>query len=287
MTISDIKIVNPQISNFKVIGGEKAFEEVVYSARMSGVPAEIQGEEVFRMMVANDYGSALEHVIIKFDIKMAKGNAPELLEHRMASHSGFSTRFINVNQGIEKEKPVYEIIMPWHLLKLDVQDPRKQEFLNSIQKSIASYESLLQNGIPRESARYNLPFCQAVGTYHVTINLRSLLNFLGLRLCVRSSPEMRCLASQMYFKLLEELPTIQELVGCRGFMKSACPEEGVTGVRKGEQHPVYPPCVFRSPNSDFFIPTASERVGNEKIFNLSRALEAQKQIFTKWAAWEG
>ncbi len=284
----EIKIVKPRISNFEVVKGKNTWEEVVYSARMSGVPPEIQGEDVFQMMVSNDYGSALEHIIIKFDLKMTKGNAPEWLEHRIVSHSGYSTRFIKASEGIDKEKPVYEIILPWHLLKMESNDQQREAFWESVLQSIETYEKLLEWGVPRESTRYILPFCQAVGIYHVTINLRSLLNLLGLRLCVRVSPEFRCLASQMYFDLIEQLPIMRELVGCRGFMKSVCPESGVTGVRKGKQHPVYPPCFFRNSKTNIYIPT-KEDIRNKKgnLFNVQKAVETQERVFKKWADWKG
>lgn len=81
-----LKYVRPEISKFKIIDGEYAWEEVVYSARMSGVPESVTNEQIFKMIIDNDY------VIIKFDLKMSKGNAPEFLEHRMVSHSGYSTR---------------------------------------------------------------------------------------------------------------------------------------------------------------------------------------------------
>lgn len=154
-------------------------------------------------------------------------------------------------------------------------------------KNLQLYEELLASGIPKESARYVLPFCLAVGIYHYTINLRSLLNLLGLRLCVRASPEFRCLASQLYFNLMEALPLLRGLVGCRGFMRGACPESDVTGVRVGKQHPSYPPCPFKNSGTDIFIPTLRElRKGVEaKDFNTDRAVEVQERLFKQWAAW--
>jgi len=283
--MNEIRIIKPEIRNFELIKGEKAWEEVAYSARMSGVPAEIPAEKVFKMMVRNDYGSALEHVIIKFDVKMTKGNSPELLEHRIASHSGYSTRYIRVYEGVNREKPFYEIILPPHVAR----DSQKRElFMNLISKNFELYESLLAAGTPKESARYALPFCLAVGIYHFTINLRSLLNLLSLRLCVRASPEFRCLASQLYFHLTEKLPLLKGLVGCRGLMRGACPESDVTGVRTGKQHPFYPPCPYKNGDSDIFIPTFKElREGLEaKKFNLEKAIEVQEKIFKNWANWE-
>lgn len=288
-----IKIVKPKIWNFKIVNGKNAWQEVVYSARMSGVPKEIQGQQVFRMLVKNDYGSALEHIIIKFDIKMTKGNAPELLEHRIASHSGYSTRFIKADQGIEKKEFVYEIILPWHLIKTQNSKNKKQDlrnsFLGEIRQSIKIYEELLNQGIPRESARYVLPFCSAVGIYHFTINLRSLLNLISLRLCVRTSPEFRCLASQLYFLLIKNLPVIKGFAGCRGFIKGVCPENDITGVRKGDQHKVYPPCIFKNSDTDIFIPTMKEIQNGIKVskFKQDKAIKIQEQIFKKWACWQG
>lgn len=287
----EIKAVKPKIWNFEVVKGEDAWKEVVYSARMSGVPPTVSGEDVFKMIIGNDYSSALEHIIVKFDIQMTKGNAPELLEHRMASHSGYSTRYIKADEGVGKKKPVYEIIIPLHLLKEDSESENSNKviFLERIKQSIETYEKFINDGVPRESARYTLPFCQAVGIYHFTMNLRSLLNFLSLRLCVRTSPEMRCLATQLYFNLTERLSIIRGLVGCRGFIKGTCPEANVTGVRKGESHPFYPVCLFKNPNSDIFIPTTKElREGiSTGKFNKEKAVEAQERVFAKWAKWEG
>jgi len=135
---------------------------------------------------------------------------------------------------------------------------KKGVFLEMVSENLRLYEEMLASGMPKKSARYILPFCMAVGIYHFTINLRSLLNMFGLRLCVRASPEFRCLASQLYFKLLDEIPLLRGLVGCRGFMRGACPESDVTGVSVGKQHPSYPPCPFKNRDSNIYIPTFRE-----------------------------
>lgn len=282
-------IVKPKIWNFEVIKGKDAWKEVAYSGRVSGIPAQVSDDFIFNMIVDNDYGSTLEHIIVKFDIRITKGNAPELLEHRMMSHTGYSTRYIKVCDGMSKEEPIYEIIMPWHLLKLSKDHPERQEFRKGVLQAIESYEKLIEAKIPREAARYTLPFCQAVGIYHITINLRSLLNLFSLRLCVRTSPEFRCLAAQLYFLLNEHFPAMAGHVGCRGFTRGTCPESGVTGVRAGEQSRIYPPCLFKNNQSEIFIPTTKElREGvNVNKFNKEKALQAQEAYFAHWAKWEG
>lgn len=284
----DVKLVKPLVWNFSVVGGKDAWKEVVYSARMSGVPPVVKDEDVFKMLIKNDYRSAVEHVIIKFDIKLSKGNAPEFLEHRMASHSGYSTRYIEVSGGVDKTEPAYEVILPVHLLREEQKNAGADHMLSmSVIDSVDKYKELLSKGTPREIARYALPFAQAVGVYHVTMNLRSLLNLLSLRLCVRSSPEFRCIAAQLYFHLTKELPILRGLVGCRGYMNGACPESGVTGVRAGEQHPNYPVCLFKGADSDIYVPTIKEmRSGlTLKKFDLEKALGSQEKQFSKWADW--
>ncbi|OYT54697.1 MAG: thymidylate synthase (FAD) [Candidatus Altiarchaeales archaeon ex4484_2] len=283
-----IKKVKPKVWNLEVIKGLDAWKEVVYSARMSGVPPQVKDMNCFGMMIENDYSSSLEHIIIKFDLKMSKGNAPEFLEHRMVSHSGYSTRYIEVSKGIDKKEEAYEVIIPEHLLDNEVKTESASLLSENIGESIRAYRNLVDKKVPREIARYVLPFAQAVGVYHVTINLRSLLNMLSLRLCVRSSPEFRCIASQLYLKLMEELPQMGGLVGCRGFMRGCCPESGVTGVRAGEQHKHYPVCPFKFPDTDIYIPTMKElrKGGKVKEFDKEKALKAMESLYRKWMTWE-
>lgn len=273
-----IKIVKPKIWNFKISRGKNAWKEVVYSARISGIPSSLKEKKIFKMIIENDYTSAIEHIIIKFDLKMTKGNAPELLEHRIMSHTGYSTRYRKVNESISKKTRCFEIIMPWHLLKRS--QIEKKIFLETIKNNLENYERFLKKGIPRESARYLLPFCQAVGIYHITINLRSLLNLLGLRLCVRASPEFRCLASQIYFFLIKKLPILRGLVGCRGIMRGLCPENEAR---------ITTDCPFKNKQTDIFIPTIHEFRAKilPKSQNFEKIILAQEKIFSKMAQWKG
>jgi len=265
-----IKEVNPIISNFKIIGGKNAWKEVVYSARMSGVPESVKDIDCFNMILENEYGSALEHIICKFDILLSKGNAPEFLEHRMCSHSGFSTRYCKVGKD-----DIYEIIVPFHLLK---NKKAKDIFMKGIRESFKTYETLINNKIPREISRYCLPFASAIAKYHVTMNLRSLINFLQLRLCIRTSPEMRCIASQLYFLLEKELPIIKNMIGCRGYVRGVCPEENVTGYRSGENKK----CPFSNPKSTCFIPTKKQ----QHIKNIKDINKVQKNLYESWKNWK-
>ena len=120
------------------------------------------------------------------------------------------------------------------------------------------------------------------------MNLRLLLNLLSLRLCVRASPEFRCIASQLYFELISRMPLMRGMVGCRGFMKGVCPESGVIGVRVGRQHPTYPPCPFKNPKSEIYIPTKEElrKEVDVPFFDLQKAVDIQESFFNRWSEWK-
>jgi len=89
-----------------------------------------------------------------------------------------------------------------------------------------AYTKLRELGVAREQARYVLPM--ALHTHYVvTMNVRSLINFFMLRLCVRASPEIRELAMRMYKICLDEYPDIFSRIWCRGFTLGVCPENEV------------------------------------------------------------
>ena len=163
--------------------------------------------------------------------------------------------------------------------------------MKGVEESLNSYQKLIENKCPREIARYTLPFCSASAKYWCTINLRSLINFLSLRLCVRASPELRSIASQLYFLLEKELPIIKDMIGCRGYMRGVCPESGTTGYRSGENKK----CPFSNSQANSFIPTKSEIkkqhsaefdiiFGKNKEKNSINSI--QKTIFKKWSEWK-
>ena len=304
-----------RIENLRVFNGV-AF--VAHSARVSGVgkvPCECGGskecrhcsgsglreptdEEIFRMILENDYSSALEHVVFSFEIRgLSKGNAAELLEHRIASHTGRSTRYqseagfdFNIPPKVEDILRRYDINeqeykalvlsgadMPEHL----PEGERKilEHYAEAIRSSRRAYEALLELGAGKESARYALPFAMHTA-YTYTINLRSLINFFGLRLCVRASPEMRELAAKLYLAVREKFPQIS-LVWCRGYNYAACPENEVRDSPQGRE------CPFKNENSPVFIPTRKQvRRGIAlKRFDQRAFEKIREELLRRWSGY--
>jgi thymidylate synthase (FAD) len=198
---------------------------VANSARVSGVPESMDEKSIVRMIVENDYSSALEHIVFTFDISdISIAISRELLEHRIASHTARSTRY-NIEEGFGFVNPLEYIPEIETIAGKDAE----KEFLKAMEDARKHYIRIYRilekysSSIAKEVARYVLPV--AAHTHYVwTVNARSLINFLMLRLCVRAAPEMRELAKKIREIVVEIYPEIFSGIGCRGYTLGICPE---------------------------------------------------------------
>jgi thymidylate synthase (FAD) len=214
---------------------------IAHSARVSGVPEDVSDEEVIRMIVENDYSSALEHISFTFDLQgISIALSRELLEHRIASHTARSTRYI--------EEGEFEYFTPHEFEN----DADALEIYNDTMGQLSkNYKKLREMGITRESTRHILPL-GAHTNYIWTVNARSLINFLGLRLCVRAAPEIKNLAKELYRLAVEVYPEIFKNIDCRGENLAVCPENEVRDSPQGKG------CPHKGKGSKTYIPTKKE-----------------------------
>ncbi|MCS4541177.1 MAG: FAD-dependent thymidylate synthase [Euryarchaeota archaeon] len=191
-------------------------ELITKFARISGVPDNIPDEEIVKMVVERDYGSILEHIVFVFNLKnISVAISREILEHRVASHTARSTRYVE-----ELESKYYE---PEGLASHSEPEKVKKLFSSAIEQCHKAYRELRKQGVKREFARYVLPLA-TLTNYTWTINARSLINFLTLRQCVRAAPEIQELAREVYGIVVRIYPEIFESAKCRGYWLGVCPE---------------------------------------------------------------
>jgi thymidylate synthase (FAD) len=172
---------------------------------------DMSDEKIVRYMVKHDYSSTLEHIYFTFGLKdISVALSRELLEHRVASHTAKSTRYISQ----AKEMPVY--------LPPDIKGDLLKEVKEHIERTHELYKKIEEN-VSRESARYILPLGLEC-SYVWTVNCRSLLNFLRLRLCKNAAPEINLMANKIKGIVLKIYPEIFEGVECRGSQWGICPE---------------------------------------------------------------
>ncbi|MDK2982916.1 MAG: thymidylate synthase [Thermococcaceae archaeon] len=165
--------------------------------------------------------SILEHAVFTFAIEgISRVASHQLIRHRIASYTQQSQRYIKLNpedveetfvipEGVKENPELYE---KWKKL---------------MREAIELYEETYARGIHQEDARFILP--QAVRTkIVVTMNLRELKHFLGLRACERAQWEIR----EVAWKMLEEIAKRDDLrpiikwakLGPRCISLGYCPE---------------------------------------------------------------
>jgi len=199
----------------KLLGKHNDWKFVVHTARVSGIPDDVPDEKVIEMIVKNDYSSCLEHIVFTFDISMTKLIAPEFLEHRVSSHTARSTRYTSNIESTWR--------MPEYFNLKNVSGDTKLFFEELNKQAFSGYQLLRKQGVPRDYARNVLPMT-TMTRYIWTINARSLINFLGLRLCERAYLGIRVIAKQILEIVRREEPEIFKHVDCRGYNMGVCPE---------------------------------------------------------------
>ena len=144
--------------------------------------------------------------------KVSRACSHQLVRHRIASFSQQSQRYITVKRLDEK------IVVPSSVDESNIGD-----YIGGIHAASESYQRLVDNGVPREDARFLLP--NAVETSMlVTMDGKSLVHFLGLRTCNRAQWEIRTLADLILDQLRAVEPEIFNHAGPYCYQLGYCPE---------------------------------------------------------------
>lgn len=143
--------------------------------------------------------SVLEHVSFTFDIKCSRLTHTQIVRHRIASYTSQSHRYTEMT---EQDTYVY---IPNEIASLPSE--MQLEWLDDCKESFAKYKKWRERGIKRESARYLIN--DGVGIeFRMTINLRSLINFLSLRLGSHAQEEIRMISNEMKNLAFDTMPIL-------------------------------------------------------------------------------
>lgn len=140
----------------------------------------------------NGHTSVAEHVSASFRIEgISRSCLAQLTRHRMASFSVMSQRYCEVGGD------------GWYVIPPSVIEAGEEVgFVAEVEKAAKAYHRLLAKGVKKEDARFLLP--EATKTNLImTINMRSLQNFLGLRLDKAAQWEIKELAEKIEQTLME------------------------------------------------------------------------------------
>ena len=144
-------------------------------------------EKFIDFLVANRHGSPFEHVLFTFRIEAPIFVWREFQRHRHAAYSEQSARYTELKPVFyipDRGRNLVQVGKPGEYL-FTQGDPSQVQSTDWALTGVSAhayseYRYLLERGIAREVARMVLPL-NIYSTAYVTMNLRSLTNFLSLR----------------------------------------------------------------------------------------------------------
>ena len=173
--------------------------------------------KIMASCIKSGHTSVTEFTTFTFHVSgVSRSLLAQITRHRHASFAVRSQRYCNedgfkyiIPHTIKKNSAAYDI------------------YKNTIDKIKNAYSTLQKLDIPNEDARYILPnACET--TFEISINLRSLMNFMNERLCSRAQWEIRELAQMMKKEIINKYPEFEPYLvpKCEkyGKGKEFCPE---------------------------------------------------------------
>ena len=141
--------------------------------------------------VKNGHTSVIEHVSATLRIEgISRACLAQLTRHRIASFSVMSQRYCKIGGD------------DWYVMPPLDKDADVEAFDDVLGIAMSTYKEAIARGIKPEDARFLLPEATKTSLY-MTINARSLQNFLELRLAKSAQWEIRELASKIEQALID------------------------------------------------------------------------------------
>ena len=163
-------------------------------------------ENLLKFLITANHTSLLEHISTTWMIKdVSRSFLAQITRHRMASYTAASQHYQDYRD--------YPCI---------VGKSEHTEYVREVLEDLDDdYKRLVDHGLAPQEARQVLPNAKAVNILW-TINVRSLINFLNLRLCERNVEEMLIFAKKVYKICLAWWPEVFSHVGPDCFMLGKC-----------------------------------------------------------------
>ena len=189
----------------ELVRASAADSDVLFAARVStlgeqtlgdaaaGVEASDRDRGLINYLMRDRHGSPFEHNSMTFYVQAPIFVFREFMRHRIASYNEESGRYREL-------RPVFYVPAPERKL-VQVGKPGAYDFIDSTPEqteivdeatreasahAFAAYQRMLDAGVAREVARIVLPL-NTYSSMYVTMNARSLMNFLSLRTKVEGS----------------------------------------------------------------------------------------------------
>lgn len=220
MQVNLVSITHPSSQDIK-----SAEDLVVYCARVSNPSNQMSFEtapKLLSYLIRHKHWSPFEMVDMCVEIKTSRAIAAQILRHRSFSFQEFSQRYAKVTdfedvelrqQGATNRQVGDEVIDPMIRFITHGFEHNKEYASKLVEEHIEAsadlYESLINAGVAKESARMILPLTTQT-TMYMKGSLRSWIHYLELRCSEHTQKEHRIIANSIKELFKANFPSISE-----------------------------------------------------------------------------
>lgn len=188
----EIKVLdNGYVALVDFMGADKAVIEAARRCYMSEPQGEDSDAKLLRHLILKDHGTPFEHAYFRFDIKCPIFVARQWMRHRIGTYNEMSLRYCLAKRD--------------YYIPSNLSEQTLERYKKAVDNSFETYEELVNSGVKREQARGVLPL-SVYTLYYWTVNARSLMNFLKLRLDKAAQAEIREYARALFGIFKEKMP---------------------------------------------------------------------------------
>lgn len=184
--------------NVKVISNSRPNEPLTFIGQCAGTSTAKSGTNDAKRALSclrMGHTSVFEHVSVTFHIEgISRNCSHQLVRHRLASFTQESQRYHKLDVSDDD----------WYVTPPEIAGDENANafYCDEMRRAANAYTALLGNGYKAEDARFVLPTATKT-TIVVTMNLRELASFWGLRSDKHAQWEIRELAYEMRAALLD------------------------------------------------------------------------------------
>ena len=191
---------------------------MAYIARVSN-PSNQQNENysgLLKYCIKHNHWSVFEQSSMTLEIETTRGLAAQILRHRSFTFQEFSQRYADTKL-LDTEIPVPDLRSQDTKNRQNSNDDIPQEKKEEYQALIARhfedsmnlYNSLLENGVAKECARFVLPLATPTRLY-MTGSCRSWIHYINLRSAHGTQREHMDVVAKARSIFVEQFPSVSE-----------------------------------------------------------------------------
>ena len=191
---------------------------MAYIARVSN-PSNQQNENyagLLQYCIKHNHWSVFEQSSMTLEIETTRGLAAQILRHRSFTFQEFSQRYADTKL-LDTEIPVPDLRSQDTKNRQNSNDDIPQEKKEEYQALIARhfedsmnlYNSLLENGVAKECARFVLPLATPTRLY-MTGSCRSWIHYINLRSAHGTQKEHMDVVAKARSIFVEQFPSVSE-----------------------------------------------------------------------------